>query len=119
MLVLLLFLDLYESTHPFPFSQIEEFIFLDHILYRLDDLSIVKGELSKDVSLPQERVHGFLVYGVWNLSDFLSFFWIYLDPNFSNNVSKQVTLRHDEDSLPVIQGYPIFLASLKKIIEVA
>lgn len=88
-------------------------------LGRFDDLCIIKDEIFEEVDLPQEMLHGFLIHEVSNMHDGMNSFRIYLDPNFSNDVSKQVTLRHYEDALLWIHGYHIFSTLLKKIVKMA
>jgi len=103
----------------FPLSPTVDYILLGYPLYGFKNLTIVKDEISDEVDLPQEILHGFLFHGIGNLCDCPNFVRIYLDPTFGNDVSHHVTLRHCEDALLGIQGYPIFPTSLENLLKMA
>jgi len=104
--------DLGEYT-LFLLTPVVNYIFLDHVLHGLNYLHIIQDELSEEVYLAQEVLHGFLVDWVRNLCNGLNQVWIHLDPTLGNNVSKEVPLRQCKYALFGIQGNPISSASLK------
>ena len=76
----------------FPLALAVAFIFLDHVLHGLNCLHIIRDELSEEVYLAQEGLHGFLVGWVRDLCNILDPVQIHLDPAFGKNVSKKVPL---------------------------
>ena len=56
----------------FHFAPTMDCTLLDHLMYRLDYMSIIRDEHSEEVDLPQERMHGILVRGVRSLCDGLN-----------------------------------------------
>lgn len=58
----------------FLLSPIVDCVLLDQLLDGFDNLLIIRDELSEEVDLPPERLHGFLVHEVRNLCDGPNYF---------------------------------------------
>lgn len=101
----------------FPIIPFIDCNLLDHLLYWFKNLGIVRDELTEEVDLPQEILHGFIVHWVGNPCDGPDLVWVYINPTFSDDVSHEFTFGRYKDTLLGIQGYPVFTTSLKNFLQ--
>ena len=102
---------------PFLITPPIDCILLDHILDRFDNLCIIQDEISEEVYLSQGGLHSFLVDWVRNLRDSSKSVRINLDPTLSDDMHKEVPLRHCKYALHGIQGYLVISTSHENIVE--
>lgn len=75
-------------------------------------MSIIRDKLVEEIDLSQEGMDSFLVHWEGNMRDGFNPFCVYFNPTLCDNMAQEISLRHCENTLFGIKGYPVFATSL-------
>lgn len=75
-------------------------------------LIIIRDKIAEKINLSQEGLHRFHVYSKRHLHHAFDPFQVYLNPTLCDYVAQYISLRHYENALFGIKGYPLFVTLL-------
>lgn len=90
-------------------------MFLYHLLYGLDYLSIMRDVFSQEIIFSYEILHGFHIHYERNLHDGFDPLKININSDHFQDVSQQDFFAHTKYSLLRIKGNPIFFTLLENM----